>query len=563
MCMRSSQDRHPPPGMTQPKLCATWDHRHLETDMAWGSRDYMAPGRSLVVGDRGIAATSHPAATLAAVDILRAGGNAIDAAIAAVAVQCVVDPLMTGIGGDCFALYAPASGKPVAINGSGRAPAKAEVSWFKAQGIETIGLESPHAVTVPGAIDAWCRLSADHGRKGLDEVLQPAIRAAEEGFVVTPRVAFDWGRNGARILRQGAGAPVYMPGGVAPTVGAKMVHPALGATLGRVAKEGRSAFYEGAVADEIAATLQALGGLMEPEDLAKTKSDYGEPIGTDYRGHRLVECPPNGQGVAALLIARILSGFDLSDARLSDADRIHLLAEASKAAYRQRDALVADPAFSPLDVEALLSDAMVSRLREKISLTQASQPSAFDMPVHRDTVYLCVVDRDGNMVSFINSLFHAFGSGIYAPKSGVLLQNRGTGFRLIEGHPNAIAPGKRPMHTIIPGLIEQGGKPVIAFGVMGGQYQATGHAQFLSGLVDRGFDLQQASDVPRSFAVDGVLQLETTIPKAVADDLAGRGHAIQYLESPLGGCQAVQLDRERGVMYGASDHRKDGMALAV
>ena len=342
-----------------------------------------------------------------------------------------------------------------------------------------------------------------------------------------------------------------------------MVHPALGATLRRVAQEGRTAFYEGAVADEIAATLKALGGLMEPEDLAKTKSDYGEPIGTDYRGHRLVECPPNGQGVAALLIARILSGFDPSDARLSQADRIHLLAEASKAAYRQRDALVADPAVSPFDVEALLSEATVTRLRDKISLTQASAASAFDMPVHRDTVYLCVVDRDGNMVSFINSLFHAFGSGIYAPKSGVLLQNRGTGFRLIEGHPNAIAPGKRPMHTIIPGLIERDGKPVIAFGVMGGQYQATGHAQFLSGLVDRGLDLQQASDAPRSFAVDGVLQLETTIPKGVADDLAGRGHAIQYLESPLGGCQAVQLDRERGVMYGASDHRKDGMALAV
>ncbi|AMJ59410.1 gamma-glutamyltransferase family protein [Bosea sp. PAMC 26642] len=531
--------------------------------MTFGQRDFMVPGRSLAVGDRGIAATSHPAATLAAVDILRAGGNAVDAAIAAVAVQGVVDPHMTGIGGDCFAIYAPADGEPVAINGSGRAPAKAELAWFQQQGITVIAPDSAHAVTVPGAVDAWCRLSADHGRKGLEEVLGAAIRAAEEGFVVTPRTGHDWALNRGRIERHGAGVPVYLPGGQPPTVGSRLTHPALGATLRRIGREGRQAFYEGAVAEDIVATLKAAGGLMELGDLSGSRPDYVEPIGADYRGHRLWECPPNGQGVAALLIARILSGFDLADKALSEADRIHLLAEASKAAYRQRDALVADPAFHPLDVEAFLSDASVAAIRAKISLKTASAPTDFDMPLHRDTVYVAVVDRDGNMVSFINSLFSGFGSGIYAARSGVLLQNRGSGFRLIEGHPNAIAPGKRPFHTIIPGLLAKDGKPSIAFGVMGGQYQATGHLQFLSGVLDRGLDIQQASDAPRSFAFDGVLSLESTIPTAVADDLAARGHVVKFANEALGGCQAVQVDWARGVMYGASDHRKDGIALAA
>lgn len=531
--------------------------------MSLGQRDFMAPGRSLAVGDRGMAATSHPAVTLAAIDMLRAGGNAVDAAIAAIALQGVVDPHMTGIGGDCFAIYAPVSGPPVAINGSGRAPAKAELGWFRQQGMISIPDDSPHAVTVPGAVDAWCRLAADYGSKGLDEILAPAIRAAENGFVIPPRSALDWARYGDRIARHKAGIPVYLPGGAAPGVGGKLSHPALGATLRNIAREGRAAFYEGAVAEEIVATLKTLGGLMRLEDLAKARSDYVTPIGTEYRGHRIWQCPPNGQGVAALLIARILAGFDMGDAALGEADRIHLLAEATKAAYRQRDALVADPAFHPLDVEALLSDASINAMRASISTKRAGAPVDFAMPVHRDTAYVAVADRDGNMASFINSLFFAFGSGIYAPRSGVLLHNRGSGFRLVEGHPNAIAPGKRPFHTIIPGLLAKDGKPVIALGVMGGQYQATGHLQILSGVLDRGLDIQRSSDVPRSFAFDGTLSLEPTVSTAVADDLTARGHRVIWADEPLGGFQAVQVDHKRGLMYGASDHRKDGIALAM
>ena len=531
--------------------------------MSWRQRDFMVPGRSLAVGDRGMAATSHPTVTLAAVDILRSGGNAVDAAIAAIALQGVIDPHMTGIGGDCFAIYAPASGQPVAINGSGRAPAKAELGWFRQQRLVSIPDDSPHAVTVPGAVDAWCRLAADFGSRGLDEILAPAIRAAENGFVIPPRSALDWARYADRIERHQAGVPVYLPGGVAPGIGSKLIHPALGATLRRIAREGRAAFYEGAVAEEIVATLRKLGGLMQLEDLASARAEYVAPIGADYRDHLIWQCPPNGQGVAALLIARILAGFDMADPALGEADRIHLLAEATKVAYRQRDALVADPAFHPLDVETLLSDASITALRATISTKRASAPADFEMPVHRDTAYVAVADRDGNMVSFINSLFFAFGSGIYAPRSGVLLQNRGSGFRLIEGHPNAIAPGKRPFHTIIPGLLAKDGKPIMAFGVMGGQYQATGHMQILSGVLDRGLDIQQSSDAPRSFAFDGTLSLEPTVSGSVADDLIARGHRVTWADEPLGGFQAVQVDSNSGIMYGASDHRKDGIALAA
>jgi len=503
----------------------------VETGMSWGVRDFMVPGRPVAVGDRGMAATSHPASTLAAVEILRNGGNAIDAAIAAVAVQA---------GG------APPNGKMVAINGSGRSAAKAELGWFLDQGMTAIAADSPHAVTVPGAIDAWCRLVADHGSKSLDEIFAPAIRAAEEGFVVTPRVALDWAKARGRIEKHGLGNAVYLPGGNPPAVGDKMVHPALGNMLRRIAREGRSAFYEGELAQDMVSVLNAAGSLISLEDFAASKPDYVDPIGADYRGHRLWECPPNGQGIAALLIARI-----------------RLLAEASKAAYRQRDALVADPAVSPFDTEAFLSDQFVGRIRQQISLEKAAAPEVFDMPLHKDTIYLCVVDGQGNMVSFINSLFSAFGSGIYAAKAGVMLQNRGSGFRLIEGHPNAIAPRKRPFHTIIPGMLAKDGKPIMPFGVMGGQYQSTGHAHFLSGILDRGFDPQQASDAPRSFAYDGKLSLETTIPASIAADLKARGHDVVWSEEPLGGCQAIWVDHKRGVMFGASDHRKDGFALAV
>lgn len=522
-------------------------------------RDFMIPGRSVALAANAMAATSHPQATLAALDILRAGGNAVDAAIAAAAVQGVIDPHMTGIGGDVFALYAPAGGALVAFNGSGRAPAAAHPGLL--EGETQISEESPHAVTVPGAVDAWCTLAERHGRIGLDRVLAPAIAAAQDGFTITPRVAADWARYAGRVARLPAAAAQFLPGGKAPVTGDRLANPALAATLRRIAAEGRAAFYEGAVADEIVAVLRDLGGVHAADDFASYHGLETRPISAPYRDHTLNECPPNGQGLAALIIARILSGYDLSEGALSDADRIHLLAEATKCAYAQRDAFIADPDAMTVPVDDLLTDAAIDAMRAEIRMDRAGAPVAMDMPVHKDTVYISVVDRDGNAISFINSVFAAFGSGIYAPKAGVLLQNRGCGFSLTPGHPNLFGGGKRPFHTIIPAMLTKDGLPAMSFGVMGGQYQAVGHAQILTGVLDRGFDVQMASDQPRSFFTEGALTLEPTIGADVRADLERRGHTLRIAEEPLGGCQIIAIDRARGVLWGASDHRKDGIAL--
>lgn len=524
-------------------------------------RDFFKPGRSVAISDRGMAATSHPQATLAAVDILRAGGNAVDAAVAAVALQSVIDPHMTGIGGDCFALYTPAGGRPIALNGSGRAPMGANLDYLLEKGITTIADDSPHAVTVPGAVDAWCHLVGTYGGRDMGRVLAPAIDAAENGYCITPRVELDWVRYSSRVAKYPDAAAYFLPNGRAPKTGERMANPALAATLRRIAGEGRDAFYTGSVAEEITALLASLGGLHAESDFSSYRCFETAPINAGYRGMDLLECPPNGQGLAALLIARILDGFDLRDPKLSEADRIHLLAEASKATYARRDQLIADPEHITFDIDALLSDQSIEAMRSRISLDKVADASVWDGPLHKDTVYVSVVDRDGNAMSLINSVFFAFGSGIYAPKSGVLLQNRGAGFVVSQGHPNAIGPGKLPFHTIIPAQLAENGRTRMAFGVMGGQYQAVGHAHLLSQILDRDLDPQQASDQPRSFCLNGRLSLEPTISEEIKADLERRGHITEWADEPIGGCQAIMIDYERGVLLGASDHRKDGMAL--
>lgn len=524
-------------------------------------RDYINPGRSAALGENGMSATSHPLATLAALDILRTGGNAMDAALAAVAIQCVVEPAMTGIGGDCFAIVAPAGKAPRAFNGSGWAPAGASAEALRASGLKAIAEDMPHAVTIPGAVDAWCQLSETYGRMALGEVLAPAIALAEEGFRVTGRVALDWTRYAERAGKHGPAADKFLPGGRSPVTGDLFRNPALAATLRAIARSGRGAFYEGEVADEIVATLRDLGGTHRAEDFADYRGFHTDPISAGFRGYDVLECPPSGQGLAALVIARILDGFDLSDATVSEADRVHLLAEASKAAYRVRDLLISDPASMTRSVEEILSDAFIGTLRAPIRLDRALPAETWDGPVHRDTVYLTVVDRDRSCVSLINSIFASFGSGIYAPKSGILLHNRGSGFSLVPGHPNELAPRKRPLHTIIPGLLMRDGIPVMPFGVMGGQFQAVGHAHFLTHVLDRGYDPQRANEAPRSFAFGGQLTLEPGFGEAIRADLEARGHHTAWAADPIGGCQAIFIDHARGVLIGGSDHRKDGLAL--
>ena len=525
-------------------------------------RDYISPGRSSTIGESGMAATSHPLATLAAIEILKAGGNAMDAAIAAVAVQCVVEPAMTGIGGDCFAIVAPADSRPIrAFNGSGWAPAGASADALRASGLSGIPETSAHAVTIPGAVDAWCQLSATYGRLEFPKLLAPAIALAEDGFRVTGRVALDWAGSRRRVSQHAPAKAQFLPGGHTPKTGDRFRNPALAQTLRLIAQKGRAAFYEGAVAEDLVATLRTEGGNHELADFADFAGFDTAPISAPFRGHQVFECPPNGQGLAALIIARILDGFDMTDAAISEADRIHLLAEASKAAYSLRDSLLADPRHMTVPVDELLSDAFIAKLRSRIRMDRASEPSVWDSPVHRDTVYLTVVDRDRNVVSLINSIFASFGSGIYAEKSGVLLQNRGSGFSLLPGHPNELAGRNRPLHTIIPALLCRDDVPVMPFGVMGGQFQATGHAHFLTHMLDRGYDPQRANEAPRSFAFGGTLTLEPAFGDAVRADLEGRGHRTMWSDSPIGGCQAIYIDRDRGVLVGGSDHRKDGMAL--
>jgi gamma-glutamyltranspeptidase/glutathione hydrolase len=529
-------------------------------------RDFHLAGRSPAYAANGMAATSMPGATLAALDVLRAGGNALDAAIAAVAVQCVIEPHSTGIGGDCFCLYAPAGGRRViALNGSGRAPAAATLDWYEARGIRAIENISPHAVTVPGAISGWERLLAAHGTKGLEELLQPAIRYAEDGFVVHSRVASDWADHAPKLRATGA-AP-FLPGGAPPAAGDRFVQPALAATLRAIAARGAKAFYEGPIAADMVATLRARGGLHTEEDFAagREAAQFVEPIHAGFRGYEVWQCPPNSSGLIALMLLGILRGWGPAPDGPMGAVRLHRQLEAARLAYRDRDAFLADPDHMEVAVERLADPAYLEALRHLIrdDVALRDLPAAGEtvLPAHRDTVYLCVVDRDGNACSFINSLFQSFGSGILAERSGVMLQNRGFSFRFERGHPNAIAPMKRPMHTIIPGMLTKDGQAVMPFGVMGGHFQPMGHSLFLTNLLDYGLDIQEALDAPRVMALGGAVQVERGVPLAVVDQLARRGHTIERISKPHGGGQAIWIDRARGCLIGGSDPRKDGMAL--
>lgn len=527
-------------------------------------RDFESPGRSLAVARKGMAATSHPAATLTAVEILKAGGNAMDAAVAACAVQCVVEPGSTGIGGDCFALYAPrGTDAVIGFNGSGRAPAAATLDWYRSQGIAAIERHSPHAVTVPGAVEAWARLVADHGRMRLAEILAPAIAMAREGYAVTPRVAFDIAMMRDLLRRDPTARETFLDAGEAPAVGTVRRQPKLADTLERIGREGPAGFYQGEVAADMVDYLQGLGGLHTLEDFAATAGTYVTPITTTYRGRTVHECPPNGQGIIALMILNILERFDFKPDPL-DIEALYVKAEATRLAYAQRGAFLADPDQAEVPVEHLLSDALADRLAGLIDPARAQKAEALPKTVpHADTVYISVVDEERNAVSFINSIFNAYGSGLMAPRSGVLLQNRGQGFSLESGHPNAIAPRKRPLHTIIPGMVSEDGRLAMSFGVMGGQYQALGHAWFLSAVFDHALDLQAAAELPRLFPKPGSdeVEMEARLHALAAAEFARRGLRPVPPPFAIGGAQAIAIDWENGTLLGGSDPRKDGCAL--
>ncbi|MDH3701484.1 MAG: gamma-glutamyltransferase [Alphaproteobacteria bacterium] len=528
-------------------------------------RNLELPGRSPVRALNGMAATSHPLSTMTAIKVLQEGGNAMDAAVAACAVQCVVEPQSTGIGGDCFMLFAPGGeDKILAFNGSGRAPAGADPDWYVKQGITKIDQHTPHAVTVPGAIDAWSRLIADHGTKDLGELLQPAIRFARDGYPVTSRVSVDWASNIETLSHDPSSRSVFLFDGKTLPEGKVHRQTKLAATLQRIAEQGRDGFYTGPVADDLVSRLQEVGGHHTLADFAAAQGEYVTPVRTEYRGNTVYECPPNGQGIVALEILNILSGYDMASMDPLSAERLHLEIEAARLAYGDRDTVVADPDRAQVPIDWMLSDDHATELRDAIIADRAMQdipPSV--LPAHHDTVYLCVVDKDRNAVSFINSLFSAFGSGIMGPESGVMLQNRGCGFVVEPGHPNCIGPNKRPLHTIIPGMVARDGRAVMPFGVMGGQYQAIGHAHVLSNIFDYDMDVQEAIDFPRFLSTPSSrgVDVECGVPASVADRLRDFGHDVEAPAKPIGGGQAIQIDWAEGTLAGGSDPRKDGCAL--
>jgi gamma-glutamyltranspeptidase/glutathione hydrolase len=521
-------------------------------------RDLHLPGRSAVYARNGICATSHPIAAEVAVEVLKSGGNAADAAIAGALVLGIAEPQMTGIGGDCFVLVKPAGSEDViALNGSGRAPQGLNAAELRARGLTAIPIQGIEAVTLPGAIDAFCRLNADYGVKALAEVLAPAIRYAEEGIPVAPRVAFDWADDLPCL--KGAAREFYSFAGKAPAVGQVFRAPGQAEVFRRIAKEGRAGFYEGEVAEDMIASLQALGGSHTRDDLARTTCDYTRPVGGDYQGTELLEHPPNGQGATAILMLNILKHFDLAAMNPFGSERAHIEAEAAKLAYDARNRFIADPAFTTR-LDHMLAPETAAKLAALIDPKRAMPAAApLTEAVHRDTIYITVVDRDRMAVSLIYSVFWGFGSGLASSKFGINFQNRGAGFTLAEGHPNEAAGGKRPMHTIIPGMLRQNGRVTMPFGVMGGAYQPCGHARFVTNLTDYGMDLQEAIDAPRCFPGPEGMEVERGYSDRVRAELAAMGHKVVIPATPLGGAQAIRIDGE--VLVGASDPRKDGCAL--
>jgi gamma-glutamyltranspeptidase/glutathione hydrolase len=525
-------------------------------------RNFHLAGRSTVHAQNAMVATSHPQAALAGIEVLRAGGTAADAAVAAAALLAVIEPQSTGIGGDCFALVQPrGEGKITAYNGSGRAPAAAEASWYLERNIHSVPLTSAHAVSIPGAIDAWDVILRAHGKFGLDTLLQPAIKAAEEGYVVAPRIAFDW-KNQFEKLKQGTNTERYLLPHGKPAMAGDVIHqPELGKTLRAIAERGRDAFYSGPIAQDMVETLRGIGGLHTVEDFAEHMTEVTSPIGTMYKGLDVWQCPPNGPGITMLVMLNILARFDLTKFAPLSVERFHLEAEAARIAYMMREQYIGDPAQVTVDVAGILAKEFADEHISQIRMDRLLDLPNVAPPMNPSTVYISVVDKDRNVCSFINSVAHSFGAAIVSNKTGILLQNRAGGFRIQVGHPNCIAPRKRPLHTIIPALVTRNGRAMMPYGVMGGQYQPVGQTHVLTNMLDYGCDVQEAIDMPRGLHYEGVYQLEDGVPAAVVEGLKKIGHRTTSVVTPLGGGQAICIDWDKGTLTGGSDPRKDGCAL--
>jgi gamma-glutamyltranspeptidase/glutathione hydrolase len=534
--------------------------------------------RSVVWAPHGMVCAAQPLAVQAGVDILKQGGSAADAAIAVNACLGLMEPTANGLGGDLFALvWDPKTRRLHGLNASGRAPLALNIDKVPPEPDGTIPVYSPYAWTVPGACDGWFELHRRFGRLPMAKVLAPAIRYAEEGFPLSPVIAGDWERGLPRFQDKPGFREVFMPDGRAPREGETFRNPALAKTLRLLAAKGRDAYYKGPIAEAIVAFSGRNGGFFAKEDFARHHSTWDEPISTDYRGWRVWEMPPNGQGLAALQMLNLLENFDLAGMTRESPDFWHVMVEAKKLAFADRARYYADPAFSKVPVEALLSKEYAKRRAALIDLARAAttdEPGVLPPLDRRETTFLCAADADGMMISLIQSNYTGFGSGYVVPEVGFGLQDRGAQFSLDPRHPNALAPGKRPFHTIIPAFVTKDGEPLMAFGLMGGDMQPQGHAQMIVNLRDLGMNLQESGDAPRFYHTGssdpdgsvmkdgGTLNLEDGLPQAVLDELERRGHRLgKTVVAAYGGYQAIWRDPATGHYAGATEPRKDGCAM--
>ncbi|MEO8521370.1 MAG: gamma-glutamyltransferase [Acidobacteriota bacterium] len=531
--------------------------------------------RSVVMARNGLIATSQPLASAAGLRVLQQGGNAFDAAVTAAAVLAVVEPTMNGAGGDLFALVYDAKAKQVrALNASGRAPARATPDEFHRRGLDAIPYRGELSVSVPGVVDGWAELLARYGTIPLSRALEPAIGYARDGYAVSEIIANQWKDAEPLLARDSAAAATFLPGGHSPAAGEVFSNPDLAATLEQIARGGRDAFYKGPIAKAIADDMRQRHGLLTEADFAANHPDWVEPISTTYRGYDVLELPPNTQGVVALEMLNILEGFDLRAMGQNSAAYLHLLVEAKRMAFADRDAWLADAGSVPAAaLTRMLSKDYAAERRKQFDADHAaadyqplSLPGSSQIPeehpqAHGDTIYMTVADRDGNVVSLIQSIFEAFGSGIVAGRTGIVLHNRGALFTLQPGHPNIIAPGKRPFHTLVPAMVLKDRRPWLSFGVMGGDMQPQGHVQVLLNLIDFGMNIQEAGEAPRFRHSAAGLALESAISPEARFGLSRRGHSIVTQIGMFGGFQGILFDQRSGVMMGGSDPRKDGLAI--
>jgi gamma-glutamyltranspeptidase/glutathione hydrolase len=522
-----------------------------------------------------MAATSHPLATQIAVDIMKSGGSAVDAAIAANAALGLMEPTGCGIGGDLFAIVWDAKTKHLyGLNASGRSPKSLTLDYFKQKGLEEVPPYGPLPVTVPGCVDGWFELHERFGRIDMKKVLAPAIRYAREGFPLTELVAYYWGLSAPRLEKWAGYSETFMPDGRAPLKGEVFRNPRLADTYETIANKGRDEFYRGDIARKIGEFMKEQGGFLTYEDMKAHRSEWVDPASTNYRGYDVWELPPNGQGIAALQILNILEGFDFSDIQFGSPEHIHLFTEAKKLAFEDRAKFYADMDFNNVPVAELISKEYADRRRSLIDPARAARSYEAGNPAleNGETIYLTVADGDGNMVSLIQSNYRGMGCGLSPAGLGFILQDRGELFDLTEGRFNTYEPGKRPFHTIIPAFVTKDGEPLMSFGVMGGSMQPQGHTQIVMNIVDFGMNLQEAGDAPRirhggssqptgqHMSDGGWLYLEDGFPMETRRALTSMGHRIRTMRGGFGGYQAIMYDKENGVYIGASESRKDGHA---